>query len=57
MEEKEKQILGKYQTWKPLLVNDQKIYNGEQFQKEVYSYNNGCFGCKGCGVDGCQGGD
>jgi NAD-dependent dihydropyrimidine dehydrogenase PreA subunit len=56
MEEREKQIMRKYQTWQPFLESSQRIYNREQFQNSVYHNFNGCFGCGSCGVV-CQDGD
>jgi|SaaInl8_120m_RNA_FD_contig_31_1325183_length_268_multi_3_in_0_out_0_1 hypothetical protein len=46
MNENEKQILEKYQTWQELLKPE--VPTKKQSQGEIYSINCGCDGCNGC---------
>lgn len=49
MEEKEQQVLDKYQTWQPYLKYKNTLYE-DQIRVQVSIYNNyiGCSGCSSC---------
>lgn len=48
MDEKEQQVLDKYQTWQPYLKYKNTLYE-DQIRVQVSIYNN-YIGCSGCGT-------
>lgn len=54
MNEKERQILGKYQNWCPYVNNVKNLNEPHPIPNHVY--NSGCSSCSGCGCSGGDGG-